>query len=156
MEKDFEEIYNKYFKDVYKFVFSICNNEHIAEEVTQETFFKALKNINKYNGKCKFYVWLCQIAKNTYFTIYKKNSKNEELSEVMIDDNLLEKIMDKESALDIYKQIHLLEEPYKEIFYLRTFCELSFKEIAIIYRKQENWARIIYYRAKIKIKERLK
>lgn len=156
MEKDFEEIYNKYFKDVYKFVFSICNNEHIAEEVTQETFFKALKNINKYNGKCKFYVWLCQIAKNTYFTIYKKNSKNEELSEVMIDDNLLEKIMDKESALDIYKQIHLLEEPYKEIFYLRTFCELSFKEIAIIYRKQENWARIIYYRAKIKIKEGLK
>ncbi len=156
MEKDFEEIYNKYFKDVYKFVFSICNNEHIAEEVTQETFFKALKNINKYNGKCKFYVWLCQIAKNTYFTIYKKNSKNEELSEVMIDDNLLEKIMDKESALDIYKQIHLLEEPYKEIFYLRTFCELSFKEIAIIYGKQENWARIIYYRAKIKIKEGLK
>lgn len=156
MEKDFEEIYNKYFKDVYKFVFSICNNEHIAEEVTQETFFKALKNINKYNGKCKFYVWLCQIAKNTYFTIYKKNSKNEELSEVMIDDNLLEKIMDKESALDIYKQIHLLEEPYKEIFYLRTFCELSFREIAIIYGKQENWARIIYYRAKIKIKEGLK
>ena len=64
--------------------------------------------------------------------------------------------MDKESALDIYKQIHLLEEPYKEIFYLRTFCELSFKEIAIIYGKQENWARIIYYRAKIKIKEGLK
>ena len=156
MEKDFEEIYNKYFKDVYKFVFSICNNEHIAEEVTQETFFKALKNIDKYNGQCKFYVWLCQIAKNTYFTIYKKNSKNEELSEVIVDDNLLEKIMDKESALDIYKQIHLLEEPYKEIFYLRTFCELSFKEIAIIYGKQENWARIIYYRAKIKIKEGLK
>ena len=145
MEKDFEEIYNKYFKDVYKFIYSICNNEHIAEEVTQETFFKALKNIDKYNGQCKFYVWLCQIAKNTYFTIYKKNSKNEELSEVMVDDNLLEKIMDKESALDIYKQIHLLEEPYKEIFYLRTFCELSFREIAIIYGKQENWARIIYY-----------
>ena len=156
MEKDFEEIYNKYFKDVYKFIYSICNNEHIAEEVTQETFFKALKNIDKYNGQCKFYVWLCQIAKNTYFTIYKKNSKNEELSEVIVDDNLLEKIMDKESALDIYKQIHLLEEPYKEIFYLRTFCELSFKEIAIIYGKQENWARIIYYRAKIKIKEGLK
>lgn len=156
MEKDFEEIYNKYFKDVYKFIYSICNNEHIAEEVTQETFFKALKNIDKYNGQCKFYVWLCQIAKNTYFTIYKKNSKNEELSEVMVDDNLLEKIMDKESALDIYKQIHLLEEPYKEIFYLRTFCELSFREIAIIYGKQENWARIIYYRAKIKIKEGLK
>ena len=116
MEKDFEEIYNKYFKDVYKFIYSICNNEHIAEEVTQETFFKALKNIDKYNGQCKFYVWLCQIAKNTYFTIYKKNSKNEELSEVIVDDNLLEKIMDKESALDIYKQIHLLEEPYKEIF----------------------------------------
>ena len=145
MEKDFEEIYNKYFKDVYKFIYSICNNEHIAEEVTQETFFKALKNIDKYNGQCKFYVWLCQIAKNTYFTIYKKNSKNEELSEVMVDDNLLEKIMDKESALDIYKQIHLLEEPYKEIFYLRTFCELSFREIAIIYYSSPIFLFSIYY-----------
>ena len=92
MEKDFEEIYNQYFKDVYKFIYSICRNEHVAEEVTQETFFKALKNIDKYNGQCKFYVWLCQIAKNTYFTIYKKNSRNEELSEVMLDDNLLEKM----------------------------------------------------------------
>lgn len=156
MEKDFEEIYNQYFKDVYKFIYSICRNEHVAEEVTQETFFKALKNIDKYNGQCKFYVWLCQIAKNTYFTIYKKNSRNEELSEVMLDDNLLEKMIDKESALEVYKQIHLLEEPYKEIFYLRTFCDLSFKEIAIIYEKQENWARIIYYRAKIKVREGLK
>ena len=156
MEKDFEEIYNQYFKDVYKFIYSICRNEHVAEEVTQETFFKALKNIDKYNGQCKFYVWLCQIAKNTYFTIYKKNSRNEELSEVMLDDNLLEKMIDKESALEVYKQIHLLEEPYKEIFYLRTFCDLSFKEIAIIYEKQENWARIIYSRAKIKVREGLK
>ena len=156
MEKDFEEIYNQYFKDVYKFIYSICRNEHVSEEVTQETFFKALKNIDKYNGQCKFYVWLCQIAKNTYFTIYKKNSRNEELSEVMLDDNLLEKMIDKESALEVYKQIHLLEEPYKEIFYLRTFCDLSFKEIAIIYEKQENWARIIYYRAKIKVREGLK
>lgn len=156
MEKDFEEIYNQYFKDVYKFIYSICRNEHVAEEVTQETFFKALKNIDKYNGQCKFYVWLCQIAKNTYFTIYKKNSRNEELSEVMLEDNLLEKMIDKESALEVYKQIHLLEEPYKEIFYLRTFCDLSFKEIAIIYEKQENWARIIYYRAKIKVREGLK
>lgn len=156
MEKDFEEIYNQYFKDVYKFIYSICRNEHVSEEVTQETFFKALKNIDKYNGQCKFYVWLCQIAKNTYFTIYKKNSRNEELSEVMLDNNLLEKMIDKESALEVYKQIHLLEEPYKEIFYLRTFCDLSFKEIAIIYGKQENWARIIYYRAKIKVREGLK
>ena len=156
MEKDFEEIYNQYFKDVYKFIYSICRNEHVAEEVTQETFFKALKNIDKYNGQCKFYVWLCQIAKNTYFSIYKKNSRNEELSEVMLDDNLLEKMIDKESALEVYKQIHLLEEPYKEIFYLKTFCDLSFKEIAIIYEKQENWARIIYYRAKIKVREGLK
>ncbi len=98
MEKDFEEIYNQYFKDVYKFIYSICRNEHVAEEVTQETFFKALKNIDKYNKQCKFYVWLCQIAKNTYFTIYKKNSRNEELSEVMLDNNLLEKMIDKESA----------------------------------------------------------
>ena len=68
----------------------------------------------------------------------------------------MQKMIDKETALDIHKQIHLLEEPYREIFYLRTFCDLSFKEISYIYGKQENWARIIYYRAKLKIKEGLK
>lgn len=156
MGKDFEEIYNQYFKDVYKFIYSLCRNESIAEEVTQETFFKALKNIDKYNEQCKFYVWLCQIAKNTYFTLYNKEKKNDELEEVITDENLMQKMIDKETALDIHKQIHLLEEPYREIFYLRTFCDLSFKEIAYIYGKQENWARIIYYRAKLKIKEELK
>lgn len=156
MGKDFEEIYNQYFKDVYKFIYSLCRNESIAEEVTQETFFKALKNIDKYNEQCKFYVWLCQIAKNTYFTLYNKEKKNDELEEVITDENLMQKMIDKETALDIHKQIHLLEEPYREIFYLRTFCDLSFKEISYIYGKQENWARIIYYRAKLKIKEGLK
>lgn len=156
MDKDFEEIYNKYFKDVYKFVFSLCQNEHVAEEITQETFFKALKNIDKYNEEGKFYIWLCQIAKNTYYTMYKKNKNTEEITEIISDENLLQKIIDKETAIDIHKKIHQLEDPYKEVFYLRTFCDLSFKEIGEIYNKQENWARVIYYRAKLKIKEELK
>lgn len=156
MDKNFEKIYSQYFNDVYKFCLSLCQNKTVAEEVTQETFFKALKNIDKYNEQCKFYVWLCQIAKNTYFTIYKKQKNNEELDEIITDDNLIQKMIDKESAMEIYKQIHLLEEPYREIFYLRTFCELSFKDIALIYEKQENWARVMYYRAKLKIKEGLK
>lgn len=156
MGNDFEEIYEKYFKDVYRFIFSICRNEHIAEEITQETFFKALKNIDKYNENGKLYIWLCQIAKNTYYTMYKKNKNIEEMAEITSDENLLQKIVDKETAIDIYIKIHQLEEPYKEVFYLRTFCDLSFKEIGSIYNKQENWARVIYYRAKIKIKEELK
>ena len=72
MEKDFEEIYNKYFKDVYKFIYSICNNEHIAEEVTQETFFKALKNIDKYNGQCKFYVGFVRLQRILILQFIKK------------------------------------------------------------------------------------
>ncbi len=72
---DFGEIYETYFTDVYKYVLTLCRDEAIAEDVTQETFFKAMRHINQFNGTCKLYVWLCQIAKNTYFSLSKKQKR---------------------------------------------------------------------------------
>lgn len=153
---DFEEIYNLYFKDVYKYAMSLCKNEAIAEEITQETFFKALKNIDSFDGKCKLYVWLFEIAKNTYFTLCKKEKRREALKNNLVsEDNLFENLLDKETANEIHKILHNLPEPYKEVFSLRAFGELSFSQIGKLFSKTESWARVTYYRAKLKIKEEL-
>lgn len=153
---DFDEIYEAHFKDVYRYVLSLCRNEAVAEDITQETFFKALKAIDSYNGTCKMRVWLCQIAKNTYFSFYEKEKRRAELSEEHgINESFEQSFADKEAAFEIYKALHSLDEPYKEVFTLRLFGELSFSQIAELFGKSESWARVIYYRAKLKLKEDL-
>jgi RNA polymerase sigma-70 factor (ECF subfamily) len=155
--KDFDEIYHLYFDDVYKYVLTLSRNDTIAEEITQETFFKALKNIDNFNGSCKIYVWLCQIAKNTYFTFYQKERKNSKKSVTDFEEayNFEVKLIDKEEAFSIHKVLHSMDEPYKEVFTLRTFGELSFSKIGELFDKTDVWARVTYHRAKIKIQEEL-
>jgi len=155
---DFNEIYSQYFKDVHKYVLSLSKNEAVAEEITQETFFKALKSIDKFNGTCKVYVWLCQIAKNTYFSYRKKMKKysyDSDIEERVDDVNLDNRLFIAESAFEIHKALHNLDEPYKEVFTLRLFGELQFAQIAELFNKTESWARVTYHRAKIKLKEML-
>jgi len=153
---DFTEIYDKYFRDVYRYALALTKNESLAEEITQETFFKALKSIDQFDGRCRLYVWLCQIAKNTYFTMYQKELRRREPLELEGSFSIEEKILSKESAFDVHKVLHRLEEPYKEVFSLRTLGELSFKQIGQLFGKTESWARVTYHRAKLKIREELK
>jgi len=155
--KDFDDIYHMYFDDVYKYVLTLSRNDTIAEEITQETFFKALKNIKNFNGNCKIYVWLCQIAKNTYFTFYQKDKKNSKRGVIDFEEeyNFELKFIDKEEAFSIHKVLHSMEEPYKEVFTLRTFGELSFRKIGELFDKTEVWARVTYHRSKIKIQEEI-
>lgn len=155
---DFQEVYSLYFRDVYRYALSICRNEAVAEEITQETFFKALAKLDSFDGKCKISVWLCQIAKNTYLTMLRKDKHLISDSDTEIprsNSNLEESIFDKETAFAIHKILHELDEPYKEVFSLRTFGELSFKQIAELFGKTETWARVTYHRARLKIKEEL-
>ncbi len=155
---DFNEIYSLYFRDVYKYVLSISRDEMIAEEITQETFFKALKNIDKFDGKCKLYVWLCQIAKNTFFTYRKKEKYHEDLTEaenILVESTIEQSLLSKESVFNIHKELHSLDEPYKEVFMLRVFGDLSFSQIGSLFEKTESWARVTYHRAKMKLKERM-
>jgi len=156
MVTDFTEIYDKYFRDVYRYALALTKNESLAEEITQETFFKALKSIDQFDGRCRLYVWLCQIAKNTYFTMYQKELRRREPLELEGSFSIEEKILSKESAFDVHKVLHRLEEPYKEVFSLRTLGELSFKQIGQLFGKTESWARVTYHRAKLKIREELK
>ena len=155
---EFEEIYKKHFRDVYRYILSLTHDEHIAEEITQETFLKALKSIEQFDGRCQLYVWLCQIAKNTYFTSRKRTIKENTLVDddsLNNSDSIEEKVLSQETIFEIHKVLHKLDEPYKEVFSLRVFGELSFRQIGELFGKTESWARVTYHRAKIKIKEGL-
>lgn len=155
---EFSKIYDEYFQYVYKYTLSLCQDVAVAEDITQETFFKALKSIEKFSGKCKLQVWLCQIAKNTYFSYYEKEKKksDEEIVEIQSNTKEIEKVLiNNETAFEIHKLLHNLQEPYKEVFTLRTFGELSFAQIGELFGKTESWARVTYHRAKLKLKEDL-
>ena len=151
---DLEKLYSAYADDVRYYIFSLCGNSHVAEDVTSETFLKAIKAIDKFKGECDVRVWLCKIAKNTYYTLANKNKYTAEMPEEISDGESFElKLADKSQALEVHKVLHLLDEPYKEVFYLRVFSELSFAEIAELFVKTESWARVTFHRAKTKIKE---
>lgn len=156
--KDFENIYSEYYDTVFQYVLSLCREEVWAEEMTQEAFFKALKGIDSFRGNCKLSVWLCQIAKNTFYTEVKKKQRQVDypLEVIPIEDNYEQKIFDEETAFEIHKVLHQLSEPYKEVFWMRTFGELSFAEIGKLFGKTESWARVTYHRAKLRIKEDMK
>ena len=158
---DFEKVYKEYFNDVYLYIKRLSGDEHIAEEITSETFFKALKSIDSFRGECEIRVWLCQIAKNCYYTYIKKNSKfkNVEESELInlpdTKNNVADEVSSKLEALAIQKILHELDEPYREVFMWRVYADLSFKEIGGIFNKNENWACVTYHRARKMIKDRL-
>ncbi len=148
---DLDEIYRLYARTVYGFLLSRCRNSDIAEELTSETFYRAVKNIDSYNGSCKMSVWLCEIAKNLY-TDYMRKSERRNVSieerELPDEDNIILRYEDKEQTLNIHRILHTLEEPYKEVFSLRIFSELSYKEIGDIFGKSDGWARVTFFRAK--------
>jgi len=155
---EFEEIYSNYFKDVYRYSLVLSKNKSIAEDITQETFFKALKKIDAFKGDCKISIWLCQIAKNTYFSYLKKQPYLLEDIDNVVNipgDDFEQKIIADGNVYEIHKLIHGLEEPYKEVFMLRFFGALSFRKIAELFGKTESWARVTYHRARAKLKEAL-
>lgn len=157
MEREFAEIYAKYYQSVYRYLLGLTKNKDAAEEVTQETFYKALKNIKKYNPEYEMFTWLCNIAKNTYYSVYKKNKRYIELDDNQKDNekDIINKIIDSETNEKILKIVHELEDPYKEVFTLRVYGNLSFKQIGSIFNKTESWARVTFYRSKLKIKENI-
>ena len=152
---DYNQIYEQHANEVYRFLLRLTGDEYLAEDFTQDCFLKAYKNLNKYNGNCKFSVWLCQIAKNSYFDYCKKKS-NLPLDENIIDlYNIEDNLCKKETSAEIHKILHSLEEPYKEVFTLKVFSELSYKDISDLFGKSENWSRVVFFRAKTKIIEKL-
>ena len=156
--QDIEKIYDEYFKIIYKYLFCLTHNSDISEDLTQETFCRVVQKIDSYNGNCEMSVWLCQIAKHIWYDYYRKNKRiinvnNSDLLNIQ-DTNSIENMMIlQEDKVALYKKMQKLDESTKEVMYLRLSGELSFKEIGIILNKSETWARVTFYRGKIKLKE---
>ena len=156
--QDMEKIYEQYFETVNKYLFCLTHNSDISEELTQETFYKAVQKIDSYKGECKISVWLCQIAKNLWFDQCRKNKKRKNTEEIDLTDTqmlntLEEQIISKDEKVSLYRKMQKLDGKTREVIYLRITGELSFKEIGTILNKTENWARVTFYRGKNKLKE---
>lgn len=153
-----EDIYNRYFKDVFLYVYSLSGDKYIAEDITSETFMKALTSLDSFRGDSDIRVWLCQIAKNSYYSYLRKKKSFvdlESLPETASEDNVEEEITTSETNRRAHEIIQNLKEPYKRVFTLRIFGELSFKQIGKVFGKSDNWACVTYHRARKNIKERL-
>ena len=155
--QDMKKIYEEYFETVNKYLFCLTKNYDIAEELTQETFYRAVKKIGTYKGDCKISVWLCQIAKNLWYDQCRKNkkivNKEYELLDMKGKDSVEEQIISNDEKITLYKKMQKLDEKTREVIYLRITGELSFKEIGDILNKSETWARVTFYRGKQKMKE---
>lgn len=155
---DFEQVYQTYFKSVYRYIRRLSGDEHLAEEITSETFVQVMRSIGSFRGDCDLRVWICQIAKNTYYTHLKKQNRVAALDEeawLALADPAApveERLDAKEDAQRIRALLHALPEPYKEVFMWRTLGELSFAEIGALYGKTANWACVTYHRARQQIK----
>ncbi len=158
METEYiEKIYNENFKIVYKFLICMTHNKEIAEDLTQETFYKAILNIDKFKGNCKMSVWLCEIAKNLWLNELKKNKKiaftDVENIEIYNHWNIDEEIENKEDLEKLNKKISIFDKDIQKVIYLKIYGNMTFKEISEAIGKSEVWARVNFYRAKQKIKE---
>ncbi|GAE37671.1 RNA polymerase sigma factor [Halalkalibacter akibai] len=150
------DLYKENFALVFKYLMTLCRDTDVAEELTQETFYKAIHSIERFNGSCKISVWLCQIAKHTYYQYVDKQVKQPELSELQVSPSIEQLLIEQEDKIELYRYIHQLKEPYREILHLRLLGGLSFQEIGEILEKNENWARVTFYRAKVKLQEEVK
>lgn len=152
-----EEIYQRYAKTVYHFLLVRTGNDDLAEELTQETFYQAIRSIDRYDESCKLSTWLCGIAKNVLLTYQRKHPVTEDVEGSEAQDLQVEStentVIGQISNIDLLKKLHGLAEPYREVMYLRTLGGLSFKEIGEVQGKSENWARVTFYRAKEKLRK---
>lgn len=155
MEK-FEGVYRAYFQDVYLYLCSLTGDASLAEELTSETFFRAMRAIGRFRGECEMRVWLCQIAKNCFFDHCRRQKKSlppgESDAPALLPEN---EVLQKDDIARIHRHLHDLPEPYKEVFMLRVFGELGFKEIGALFGKSANWACVAYHRAREKIRKRM-
>ena len=153
---DFGRIYEEYFRELQRYLLSLCRDSRIAEELTQETFYQAVRSADRFGGRCKVSVWLCQIARHLWYGHLRRQGREVPLPE---DETMLpplpsveEEHLERWSHLELLRQVHALPEPGREVVYLRVFASLSFREIGELLGRTETWARVTYYRCKERLK----
>ena len=147
--EDMSRLYQQHAQTVYKFLLAQCRDAHLAEELTQETFYQAIRSVDRFNGSCKVSVWLCQIAKHLWYQHLRKHRREaaEGPPETVLP-SAEEETLAQEGQLELLRKIHALSPDAREVVYLRSFCGLSFREIGDVCGRTETWARVTFYRSK--------
>ena len=141
---DIDSVYQLYFRDVFLFLQGLTHNEALAEELTQETFFKALDGLKDYDDRQDVRAWLFTVARNAYYSHCRRIKRTAPLEDA-----------ETAPADTLHQCLHTLDEPYKEVFSLRVFGELPFEHIGLIFGHNAAWARVTYYRAKTQLQKML-
>lgn len=155
---EFEELYSACFRKVYRFALSLCRSPAEAEEIAQETFFRAMDRIGSLPEDASVEAWLLRIAHNLFVSSYRKRKKIDpyaEMEQVPSRDGFEDRLEDEAQAGQILRHLHELDEPYKEVFTLRALGDVPYAKIASLFGKGENWARVVYFRARKQLLERM-
>ena len=156
-DQAWEKMYDAYYMRVFSYAMTLAGNRNLAEEITQETFFRAFSKHHEFRQESDEVTWLCAIARNLFLDEKRRQTRTEQMpEEIPSKEKTPEQLtMDRDSSFRIHMALHALDEPYREAFELRVFGELSFREIGTIFGKTENWARVTYHRARLKLQERM-
>ena len=155
---DIETMYRKYHEDIYAYVLSLCKDASLAEDITSDTFVKAIQSIDSFDGKKDIRAWMFVIAKNTLYSWNRKNGKTIAMDDITVsseEQSVIQGITDRNTAFSIHEILHAMAQPYKEVFTLRVFGELSFEQIGRLFGKSSGWARVVFFRAKNMIREKM-
>lgn len=152
-----ERLYAAYYMRVFSYAMTLCGDRHLAEEITQETFFRAFSKLNSFRGESDEATWLCAIARNLFNDEKRRQARRGDLPEEAAapSPGVEHAVAERDDAFRVHLALHAMEEPYREVFELRVFGELSFAQIGQIFTKTETWARVTYHRARVKLKERM-
>ena len=152
-----EKLYEAHYMRVFSYAMTLSGDRTMAEDITQETFFRAFAKSGEFRKESDEVTWLCAIAKNYFYDERRRQNKTEQIPEEVPDTGkgIEQAAADRDSSFRIHVALHTLEEPFREIFELRVFGELSFRDIGTIFGKTENWARVTYHRARLKLQERM-
>lgn len=155
--KEFEDVCRDEYLAVQKFLTRLCGSAELGRELTQETFYQAMKNWRTFEGKCSVYTWLCTIGKRVYWTTLRRDeSPPAEPDSTLAAPDFTDQLVIRDLAMTAYHRLHALPEPYREVFTLRTFADLSHAQIGELFGKSESWARVTYYRARLLLAETMK
>ena len=152
---DMAEIYRQHARTVYKFLLAQCRDPDLAEELTQETFYQAVRSVDRFDGSCKVSVWLCQIAKHLWYQHLRRRRREAPLPEEVPEPPVPSAeadALERQGQVELLKRVHGLPEPGREVVYLRVFGGLSFREIGDVLGRTETWARVTFYRSKEKLR----
>lgn len=163
--QDMDAVYRQHAQTVFKYLMSLTHDADLAEELTQETFYQAVRSIDRFDESCKITTWLCAIAKNQYFAYMKKHARLQVDPDVdlmfdgagMIRNTVSaeQEVLQQVGQMELLKKLHAFPESGREVLYLRMFGNLSFREIGEVMGKTENWARVIFFRARTNLRKEL-